>query len=32
MRAQRLGLSGPPVRLVAETSLRDILTTLDAES
>jgi DNA repair protein RadA/Sms len=31
MRAQRLGLSQAPVRLGAETSLRDILTTLDAE-
>jgi len=31
MRAQRLGLSDAPVSLGAETSLRDILTTLDAE-
>jgi len=31
MRAGRLGLSGAPVRLGAETNLRDILTTLDAE-
>jgi DNA repair protein RadA/Sms len=31
MRAQRLGLGGAPVRLGAETNLRDILTTLDAE-
>jgi DNA repair protein RadA/Sms len=31
MRAQRLGLADAPVRLGAETSLRDILTTLDAE-
>ena len=31
MRAQRLGLSQAPVSLGAETSLRDILTTLDAE-
>ena len=31
MRAQRLGLAEAPVRLGAETSLRDILTTLDAE-
>ncbi|MCB2115373.1 MAG: DNA repair protein RadA [Rhodobacteraceae bacterium] len=31
MRAQRLGLAGAPVRLAAETNLRDILTTLDAE-
>jgi DNA repair protein RadA/Sms len=31
MRAQRLGLSEAPVRLGAETGLRDILTTLDAE-
>ncbi|MFE3837496.1 DNA repair protein RadA [Pseudogemmobacter sonorensis] len=31
MRAQRLGLAQAPVRLGAETSLRDILTTLDAE-
>ncbi len=31
MRAQRLGLSDAPLRLGAETSLRDILTTLDAE-
>ena len=31
MRAQRLGLSESPVILAAETNLRDILTTLDAE-
>lgn len=31
MRAQRLGLSQSPVALGAETNLRDILTTLDAE-
>ncbi|MCZ8152127.1 MAG: DNA repair protein RadA [Rhodobacteraceae bacterium] len=31
MRAQRLGLSDAPVSLGAETALRDILTTLDAE-
>ena len=31
MRAQRLGLAQAPVRLGAETNLRDILTTLDAE-
>ncbi|MFN4159788.1 MAG: DNA repair protein RadA [Gemmobacter sp.] len=31
MRAGRLGLTDAPVRLGAETSLRDILTTLDAE-
>ncbi|MCC0074649.1 MAG: DNA repair protein RadA [Rhodobacter sp.] len=31
MRAQRLGLGDAPVRLGAETSLRDILTTLDTE-
>jgi DNA repair protein RadA/Sms len=31
MRAQRLGLTEAPVRLGAETNLRDILTTLDAE-
>lgn len=31
MRAQRLGLADAPVRLGAETNLRDILTTLDAE-
>ena len=31
MRAQRLGLTEAPVQLGAETSLRDILTTLDAE-
>ncbi|MEM9196465.1 MAG: DNA repair protein RadA [Pseudomonadota bacterium] len=31
MRAQRLGLDTAPVRLAAETALRDILTTLDAE-
>ena len=29
MRAQRLGLADAPVRLAAETNLRDILTTLD---
>jgi DNA repair protein RadA/Sms len=29
MRAQRLGLGDAPVKLAAETSLRDILTTLD---
>ncbi|MDI3334982.1 DNA repair protein RadA [Defluviimonas aestuarii] len=29
MRAQRLGLADAPVQLAAETSLRDILTTLD---
>ncbi len=31
MRAQRLGLTDAPVALGAETALRDILTTLDAE-
>lgn len=31
MRAQRLGLDDAPVRLGAETGLRDILTTLDTE-
>ena len=31
MRAQRLGLGDAPVRLGAETALRDILTTLDTE-
>ncbi|MDR5652985.1 DNA repair protein RadA [Ruixingdingia sedimenti] len=31
MRAQRLGLADAPVALGAETNLRDILTTLDAE-
>ncbi len=31
MRANRLGLSDAPVKLAAETNLRDILTTLDAE-
>jgi DNA repair protein RadA/Sms len=31
MRAQRLGLADAPVTLGAETNLRDILTTLDAE-
>ncbi len=31
MRAQRLGLADAPMRLGAETALRDILTTLDAE-
>lgn len=31
MRARRLGLADAPVRLGAETNLRDILTTLDAE-
>ncbi|MGR3712142.1 MAG: DNA repair protein RadA [Shimia sp.] len=31
MRAQRLGLTQSPVKLAAETNLRDILTTLDAE-
>ena len=31
MRAERLGLADAPVGLGAETSLRDILTTLDAE-
>ena len=32
LRATRLGLSEAPVRLGAETSLRDILTTLEAEA
>ncbi len=32
MRAQRLGLSDAPVKLGAETNLRDILTTLEAEA
>ena len=31
MRADRLGLSQAPVRLAAETNLRDILTTLESE-
>lgn len=31
MRAQRLGLHNAPVKLAAETNLRDILTTLEAE-
>ncbi|MES2143312.1 MAG: DNA repair protein RadA [Pseudomonadota bacterium] len=31
MRAQRIGLTDAPVQLGAETNLRDILTTLDAE-
>ena len=31
MRAQRLGLTDAPVKLGAETNLRDILTTLDTE-
>ncbi len=31
LRARRLGLAGAPVRLAAETNLRDILATLDAE-
>ncbi|MEM6407312.1 MAG: DNA repair protein RadA [Pseudomonadota bacterium] len=31
MRAQRLGLESSPVKLAAETNLRDILTTLDKE-
>ena len=31
MRAARLGLTESPVKLAAETNLRDILTTLDAE-
>ncbi|MGR3615173.1 MAG: DNA repair protein RadA [Paracoccaceae bacterium] len=31
MRAQRLGLTDAPVQLAAETNLRDILTTLEAE-
>ena len=32
LRAQRLGLTGSPLRLAASNSLRDILTTLNAES
>ncbi|PIE08555.1 MAG: DNA repair protein RadA [Rhodobacterales bacterium] len=32
MRAERLGLADAPVRLAAATDLRDILTTLDAET
>lgn len=32
MRAQRLGLTDAPVQLAAETNLRNILTTLEAES
>ncbi|KPP87156.1 MAG: DNA repair and recombination protein Sms [Rhodobacteraceae bacterium HLUCCA08] len=32
MRARRLGLTESPVRLAAETGLRDILTTLEAEA
>ena len=32
MRARRLGLEASPVRLAAETNLRDILTTLEAEA
>ncbi|MBE9475717.1 MAG: DNA repair protein RadA [Proteobacteria bacterium] len=31
MRAQRLGLTDAPVKLAAETNLRDIITTLEAE-
>jgi len=31
MRAQRLGLADAPVKLAAETNLRDIITTLEAE-
>ncbi len=31
MRAQRLGLTNAPVKLAAETNLRDIITTLEAE-
>lgn len=31
MRAQRLGLQDAPLRLAAETNLRDILTTIEAE-
>ena len=31
MRAQRLGLADAPVKLAAETNLRDILTTLESE-
>ncbi|MBM2574696.1 DNA repair protein RadA [Jannaschia sp. Os4] len=31
MRAQRLGLAGSAVKLAAETNLRDVLTTLEAE-
>ncbi len=32
MRAQRLGLGGATVRLAAETNLRDVITTLEAEA
>ena len=32
MRAQRLGLGGAAVRLAAETNLRDVITTLEAEA
>ena len=32
MRAQRLGLADAPVQLATETNLRDILTTLEAET
>ncbi len=32
MRAERLGLADAPVKLAAETNLRDILTTLEAEA
>ncbi|MEM7296581.1 MAG: DNA repair protein RadA, partial [Pseudomonadota bacterium] len=32
LRAERLGLTGSPVKLAAETNLRDVLTTLDAET
>jgi DNA repair protein RadA/Sms len=32
MRARRLDLAGAPVKLAAETNLRDILTTLEAEA
>jgi len=32
MRAQRLGLESSPVKLAAETNLRDVLTTLDKEA
>src|SRR5690625_6848495 len=31
MRAARLGLADAPVRMAAETNIRDILTTLEAE-
>ena len=31
MRAQRLGLTDAPVKLAAETNLRDIITTLENE-